>query len=40
MQRAFTKLDRDGSGMIEVNDIIGAYDTKNHPAVIECRKTE
>ena len=26
--------------MIEVEDIIGTYNAKNHPAVKECRKTE
>jgi hypothetical protein len=26
--------------LIEVEDIIGTYNAKNHPAVKECRKTE
>ena len=33
-------MDKDGSGFVEVEDIIGTYDAKNHPAVRECRKTE
>ena len=40
VERAFEKLDRDKSGKIEVEDIIGIYNAKNHPAVLECRKTE
>lgn len=40
VQRAFKKLDRDGSGIVEVNDLEGIYNAKKHPAVIEGRKTE
>ena len=40
VQRAFKKLDRDGSGVVEVNDLEGVYNAKKHPAVIEGRKTE
>lgn len=40
VERAFQKLDRDGSGIVEVNDLIGVYNAKKHPAVMEGRKTE
>lgn len=40
VERAFKKLDRDGSGVIEVSDIVGVYNAKKHPAVIDGRKTE
>ena len=40
VERSFKKLDRDGSGIVEVNDLEGIYNAKKHPAVIEGRKTE
>lgn len=40
VERAFTKLDRDGSGIIDVQDLVGVYSAKKHPAVIDGRKTE
>eukprot|EP00347_Sterkiella_histriomuscorum_P017814 403347883 len=40
VERAFKKLDRDGSGVVEVQDLVGVYNGKKHPAVIEGRKTE
>lgn len=40
MERAFSKLDRDCNGVIEVADITGIYNAKKHPAVVEGRKTE
>jgi Ca2+-binding EF-hand superfamily protein len=40
VEKAFQKLDRDGSGVIEVSDIVGVYNAKKHPAVLEGRKTE
>lgn len=39
-ERAFKKLDRDGSGIIEIQDLEGIYNGKKHPAVVEGRKTE
>ena len=39
-KKAFDKLDRDGSGLIEVDDIRGVYNAKNHPEVMAGRKTE
>ena len=40
VERAFKKLDRDGSGVVEVSDLVGVYSGKKHPAVMEGRKTE
>ena len=40
VEKAFKKLDRDGSGVIEVSDLVGVYNAKKHPAVVEGRKTE
>jgi Ca2+-binding EF-hand superfamily protein len=40
VERAFKKLDRDNSGVIEVSDLVGIYNASKHPAVIEGRKTE
>ncbi len=40
VERAFKKLDRDGSGVIEIQDLEGIYNGKKHPAVVEGRKTE
>jgi Ca2+-binding EF-hand superfamily protein len=36
---AFNVLDKDKSGIIEVNDIIGVYDASQHPDVIAGKKT-
>jgi Ca2+-binding EF-hand superfamily protein len=40
VERAFKKLDRDGSGIVEVSDLVGVYSAKKHPAVMDGRKTE
>ena len=40
VKRAFQKLDRDGSGEVDFNDICDTYNAKKHPAVLEGRKTE
>lgn len=37
---AFNKLDKDGSGILEVSDVKGTYNAKNHPDVKAGRKTE
>jgi hypothetical protein len=37
---AFKKLDRDGSGIIELNDIKGVYSAGSHPEVRSGKKTE
>lgn len=38
--QAFGKLDSDKSGVIEINDIRGVYNGKNHPDVRAGKKTE
>jgi Ca2+-binding EF-hand superfamily protein len=38
--KAFNKLDRDGSGVIDMRDIEGVYNSKQHPDVKAGRKTE
>ncbi len=40
VERAFAKLDKDMNGIIEVQDLVGIYNAKKHPAVVEGRKTE
>lgn len=39
VERAFKKLDRNGNGIVEIEDIVGVYNASKHPAVIEGRKT-
>ena len=38
--QAFNKLDKDGSGIIELEDIQGVYNAKFHPDVASGKKTE
>jgi calcyphosin len=38
--QAFKKMDADGSGVIELNDIKGVYNAKCHPEVRSGKKTE
>jgi hypothetical protein len=38
--QAFNKLDKDGSGVIDIEDIRGVYNAKNHPDVKQGKKTE
>jgi len=38
--QAYSKLDKDGSGYIDVNDIKGVYSAKTHPDVLQGKKTE
>lgn len=38
--RAFDKLDKDRSGVIELSDIKGVYNASKHPDVIQGKKTE
>ena len=40
VKRAYKKLDRDGSGEVDYNDICDVYNASKHPAVLEGRKTE
>lgn len=37
---AFKKLDKDGSGQIDLKDIKGVYDASKHPDVKSGKKTE
>jgi len=38
--KAFKKLDKDGNGWIDINDVRGVYNGKRHPDVLSGKKTE
>lgn len=38
--QAYKKLDRDGNGWIDINDIKGVYSAKTHPDVTSGKKSE
>lgn len=40
VDRAFAKVDRDGSGVLDLDDMRGFYDAENHPKVINGSMTE
>jgi hypothetical protein len=40
VKRAFDKLDKNGNGVIEIDDIKGVYNGKLHPEVRAGKKTE
>ena len=40
VQRVFSKLDRNSNGIVEIDDIKGVYNAKQHPEVRMGRKTE
>ena len=40
VKRAFKKLDRDGSGVVDIEDIKGVYNASKHPDVISGKKSE
>jgi Ca2+-binding EF-hand superfamily protein len=40
VHQAFKKLDRDGSGIVDIEDIRDVYSAKNHPDVRAGKKTE
>jgi calcyphosin len=40
VRKAFTKLDKNGNGIIELDDIKGVYNAKFHPEVKAGKKTE
>jgi calcyphosin len=40
IERAFSVLDRDGSGVIEVDDIKERYSATRHPDVVQGKKSE
>ena len=33
VNRAFDKIDRNGNGALEIDDIVGTFDPSRHPAV-------
>ena len=39
VEKAFAMLDKDGSGVIGLNDIVGIYDVSMNPEFLEGRKT-
>ena len=39
VKKAFSRLDRDQSGKIQINDLIGIYDVSQNPDFLEGRKT-
>jgi len=39
VQQAFKKMDKDGSQVIDLEDVKGVYDASKHPDVIEGKKT-
>lgn len=40
VKRAFEKVDRNGNGIVEVEDLKGVYNAKHHPDVKLGKKTE
>lgn len=40
VQRAFKKVDKDNSGILDIKDIQGTYNAKHHPDVKAGKKTE
>ena len=39
VQRAFKKIDRDGSGCLDIEDLRDIYNTAKHPDVVSGKKT-
>ena len=40
VKKAFQKIDRNGNGIVEIDDLKGVYNAKNHPDVKLGKKTE
>ena len=40
VMQAFAKMDKDGSGMLDMEDIRGVYSADKHPDVMAGKKTE
>ena len=38
--KAFNIMDKDGSGVLDINDIRGTYNAKQHPDVKAGKKTD
>jgi len=39
VKKAFQKLDKDGSGVVDIDDIRDVYNTSRHPDVLSGKKT-
>ena len=39
VKRAFKKIDRDGSGILDLDDLRDVYNTSKHPDVLSGKKT-
>lgn len=39
VKKAFSKLDKDGSGVVDIDDIKGVYNASRHPDVLSGKKT-
>ena len=39
MKKAYAKLDRDGSGVVDIDDIRDVYNASRHPDVLAGKKT-
>ena len=40
VEQAFRKIDKDGNGLLEVQDIKDTYKADRHPDVLQGKKTE
>lgn len=40
VKKAFSVIDSDGSGVLDLNDIRGRYNAKKHPDVLSGKQTE
>ena len=40
VKKAFNKVDVNGNGLIEIDDVRQAYNAKNHPDVVKGKRTE
>lgn len=40
VEKAYHKIDKNGDGVIDMNDLVGTYDASKHPDVIAKKKTE
>jgi len=40
VKQAFAKIDRDGSGFLDINDIKDSYNASKHPDVVQGKRTE
>jgi Ca2+-binding EF-hand superfamily protein len=40
VEKAFDKMDQDGTGIVDINVVKASYDAKNHPDVLNGKRTE